>query len=203
MQPSTWNDTNQHWIPQFLLKGFGIRRMASSVYELDKQTQTVTVRKVSEAASKPRLLTEKDDGLMREIESRTAAAVDSIRKGRLNLIGVKDRQALDELVCAMMLNDPYSGFDAEATRKDTIAEGTAKLNEALNRSGGMIDEPTVRNSLDERLNHDYVSLFMNSTSNQVILALKLMGLRACRPTDGEFFIIGTRQSWSFAMLLML
>ena len=23
MQQSTWNDTNQHWVPQFLLKGFG------------------------------------------------------------------------------------------------------------------------------------------------------------------------------------
>ena len=34
MQPSTWNDTNQHWIPQFLLKGFGIRKRAASVYEL-------------------------------------------------------------------------------------------------------------------------------------------------------------------------
>ena len=190
MQPSTWNDTNQHWIPQFLLKGFGIRRMASSVYELDRQTQAVTVRKVSKAASKTRLLTEQDDGLMRDIESRAASAVEAIRKGDLNHIDKNARQVIDRLVCAMILNDPYSGFDAEATRKETIAEVIVKLNEALNRYGGMIDEPTIRNSFDERLNHDYVSVFMNSTSNPVILALRFMGLRAYKPTDGEFFVIG-------------
>ena len=60
MQPSTWKDTNQHWIPQFLLKGFGIRKRASSVYELDKQTKAVAIRKVSDAASTPRLLTEQE-----------------------------------------------------------------------------------------------------------------------------------------------
>ena len=76
MQPSTWNDTNQHWIPQFLLKGFGIRKNASSVYELDKQTKAIAVRKVKEAASKQYLLTERDDELMRGIESRAATAIE-------------------------------------------------------------------------------------------------------------------------------
>ena len=190
MQPSTWNDTNQHWIPQFLLKGFGIPRKASSVCQLDKQTKAFAVRKVSEAASKPRLVTDRDDELMREIERLAAPAVNAIRKGDLNRIGLKERQVIGRLVCAMMLNDPYSDIDTDATRKETIAEVTAKLNEALNKSGGMIDEQTIRNSFDERLNHDYLSVFMNSTSNQVILPLSLMGLRAYRPIDGEFFIIG-------------
>ena len=52
MQPSTWNDTNQHWVPQFLLKGFGIKKKASQVWELDKHTGVIAKRKVREVASK-------------------------------------------------------------------------------------------------------------------------------------------------------
>ena len=190
MQPSTWNDTNQHWIPQFLLKGFGIPRRASSVYELDKKTKAVTVRKVAGAASKPHLLTERDDDLMREIERPAASAVNAIRKGDLNRIGPQDRQVIDKLVCTMMLNDPNNGFDAEATRKEVIANLTADLNKASNKFGGMLDEQDFRNSFDEGLPHDYVSAFMEAKSNQVTDVLRFMGLISCRPTDEEFFIIG-------------
>ena len=190
MQPSTWNDTNQHWIPQFLLKGFGIHSKSSTIYELDKQTKVVTVRSVREAASKTHLLTDRDDELMRDIESRAAAAVDAIRKGHLNRIGEDHRQAVDRLVCAMILNNPYSGFDAEATRSKVITEEISELSETVKRYGGMLDKPDLRDFFDESLNHDWVSSIMELTSNQVILALTLMGLRACRPTDGEHSIIG-------------
>ena len=190
MQPSTWNDTNQHWIPQFLLKGFGIRGESSRIYELDKETQSVAVRNVKDVASRARLLTEQDDGLMRSIESRANATVNAIRKGNLNRIGLQDRQAIDKLVCTMMLNDPNNGFDAEATRKEVIAKLTGDLHKALNKFGGMLDEQDIRNFFDERLPHDYVSAFMEAESNQVTDALRFMGLIACRPIDGEFFIIG-------------
>ena len=190
MQPSTWNDTNQHWIPQFLLKGFGIRRMASRVYELDKQTKAVAVRDVSEAASKTHLLTDQDDKLMRDVEGRAAAAVDAIRKGHLSRICEDDRQVIDQLVCAMILNDPYSGFDVEDTRKKSIAELLSKMNEAAKKHGGILDEPEFTNFFDERLSDDRLSGFLDWESNQVIIALKLMGLQVCKPTDGEFFIIG-------------
>ena len=166
MQPSTWNDSNQHWIPQFLLKGFGIPGKASRVYELDKQTKAVTVRDVSEAASKTHLLTDRDDELMHDIESRAAAAVDAIRKGRLNRIGEDHRQAVDRLVCAMILNNPYSGFDAEATRRKVIDEEISELSETVKRYGGILDEPDFRDFFDESLNHDWVSSIMESTSNQ-------------------------------------
>ena len=190
MQPSTWNDTNQHWIPQFLLKGFGIRGESSRIYELDKETQSVAVRNVKDVASKARLLTEQDDGLMRSIESRANAAVNAIRKGNPNRIGLQDRQVIDKLVCTMILNDPNNGFDAEATRKEVIAKITADLNKALNKFGGMLDEQDIRNFFDERLPHDYMSAFMEAKSNQVTDALRFMGLIAYRPTDEEFFIIG-------------
>ena len=190
MQPSTWNDTNQHWIPQFLLKGFGVRGESSRIYELDKETQSVAFRSVKDVASKAHLLTEQDDGLMKSIESRANAAVNAIRKGNLNRIGLQDRQVIDKLVCTMILNDPNNGFDAEATRKEVIAKLTADLKKALNKFGGMLDEQDIRNFFDERFPHDYVSAFMEAASNQVTDSLRFMGLIACRPTDEEFFIIG-------------
>ena len=190
MQPSTWNDTNQHWIPQFLLKGFGIRKNASSVYELDKQTKAIAVRKVSKAASKTHLLTERDDELIRGIESRAAVAIDAIRKEHLNRIDENARQSVDRLVCAMIMNDPHSGFDAEATRKEAIAEVISELSDIVNRYGGTLDETDFRGFFDERFHHDWVSNFMESTINQVLLSLRLMGLLVFRPTDGDFFIIG-------------
>ena len=185
MQLSTWNDTNQHWIPQFLLKGFGIRGNASRIYELDKLTTDVPLRKVSEVASKQGLLTDKDDRKMRDIESRAAAAVDAIRKGSLDRIKVKERQVIDDLVCTMILNDPYSGLDAAVTRKEVIGEVVAQLHQALNRFGGTIDEPLIRNHFDARLPHDWVSNFMDSPGNQVILVLHLMGLLVYKPAGGK------------------
>ena len=90
----------------------------------------------------------------------------------------------------MTLNDPYSGFDAEAKRKNVIAEVISELNEAVSSYGGSLDEPGFRNFFDERFHHDWVSTFMESPFNQVILSLRLMGLSVFKPTDGEFFIIG-------------
>ena len=186
MQPSTWNNTNQHWISQFLLKGFGIKGKASKVYELDKETTSIDVRNVDEVASKRRLLTERDDDLMRDIENRANPVISAIRKGHLN-ISEDDRQAVDRLVCAMILNDPYSGFDAEETRKKVIAEVIAEVADAASKYGGMLDQPDFRDFFDERISHDALSTFMDSISNQVILALRFMGLQTYRPADGECF----------------
>ena len=190
MQPSTWNETNQHWISQFLLKGFGIRGKASTVYELDKRTKAVTVRNVREAASKMHLLTDRDDEMMRDIERRATETVEAIRKGHLNRVGEDGRKAVDKLVCAMMLNDPYGGADAEATREEVIHEGVSDLSEGVQRLGQTPDETHFQSSLDEMLGHNWLSGFMGSASNWIVIALGLMGLRAYKATDGEFFIIG-------------
>lgn len=190
MQPSTWNDTNQHWVPQFLLKGFGIRRNASSVYELDKQTGAIKVRRVSEAASKQRLLTEKDDELMRDVESRTATTIDAIRKGHLDRIDENARQTLDRLVSTMMLIDPYGSAGAEEARERVLADGISELSEAAKRRGGKPDESYFRDFLDKSLGHNWLSGFMGSESNWITISLRLMGLRVYRTTNGEFFIIG-------------
>ena len=190
MHQSTWNDTNQHWIPQFLLRGFGTRKKASRIYELDKQTNAISVRKVKEAASKQHLLTDRDDELVGKIENHAKEALRAIRKGNLDHIGKDERQAVDKLVCAMMLDDPYGAADAEATREKVIAEEISEISEDLKRRGVSPDDSYFRNFFDESLGHNWLSGFMGSESNQIIIALGLMGLRVCKPRDDEFFIIG-------------
>ena len=134
-----------------MLKGFGIRKKASFVCELDKETNAVTVRKVSEVASKPRLVTEQDDELMRRIESRAATAIDAIRKGNLKRIDENSRQAVDKLTLAIMLNDPYYGVDIEAARETAIAEVVSTLSKGAIKYGGILDEPDFTDFLDGRL----------------------------------------------------
>ena len=189
MTPSTWNDTNQHWIPQFLLKGFGIRGKARQVYELDKETNSIVVRQVKEAASKKHLLTDRDDELMRGIERRATEAIDAVRGGRVNRINEEDRQAIDKLVCAMVVNDPYSNFDAVATRKQVIADVTKELDEALNRHGAKL-APDVQEYIDEQFGHERLASYLDSRNNRVTTALRLMGLVAYEPSEGGFFFIG-------------
>ena len=189
-QPSTWNDTNQHWIPQFLLKGFGIRSKSSTIYELDKQTKVVTVRNVEKIASKQHLLTDRDDDWVKAIERRATEVISAIRKGNLDSIGEDGRQTIDRLVCAMMLDNPHGGADAEATREKVIHEAVGDLSEGVQRLGETPDETYFQSSLDEMLGHNWLSGFMGSASNWIVVALGLMGLRAYRATDGECFIIG-------------
>lgn len=189
MQSSTWNDTNQHWIPQFLLKGFGIKGQSSKVYELDKETGDIQVRRVADAASKQRLLTERDDDFMMSIEQETKNIVHRLRKGYFNL-REKDRLALDELVYAVIVNDPYSGADIETTRSDVINSQSNKLIEAIWRQGGTVNPDTVKKFVGVRLNHDHLHMAMNREHNLVLKALNYMELRVYRPVNGEAFIIG-------------
>ena len=147
MQPSTWHNNNQHWVPQFLLKGFGIRRKASKIYELNKQTNDVAIREVNEVASKSRLLTEKDDQMLHTIENRVEKAVQAIRKGNLDSIGEDGRQTIDRLVCAMMLDNPHGVADAEATREKVIHEAVGDLSEGVQRLGETLDETYFQSSL--------------------------------------------------------
>ena len=190
MPPSTWNDENQHWIPQFLLKGFGIRRKASSAYQLDKQTKTVAIRNIDEVASKQHLLTSQDDERMKDIERRATGAIDAMRKGRLDHIGAQERQAVDRLVCSMMLNDPYNGSDAEEKREEIISDAVRELSTAVKSYGAELDELDFKNYFDKILGHNWLSGYMDSDSNQGIRAMRLMGLSVFRPPSGMFFIIG-------------
>ena len=190
MQPSTWKHTNQHWTPQFLLKGFGIRSKSSRIYQLDKQTKELTLRRVKDVASKPGLATHRDDNLMHNIENHATEAVRTIRKGHLNQIDEKSRQAVDRLVCSMLLNDPYSGANAKSERDKVIAESVRELSQAVKRGGGVPDQDYFERFLSENMSHDWLSGFMVSESNRISPALQLMGLRIYGPADGAAFIIG-------------
>lgn len=189
MQSSTWNDTNQHWIPQFLLKGFKIRGHSSQIYQLEKATGNIERRKVAELASKQQLLTEGDDKLMMSIEQRTKYIVHRLRKGYFDL-KEKDRLALNGLVYAMIVNDPYSGGDKERIRTDVINSESNKFIEAISRQGGAVNPDTVKNFVGDRLNHDHLSMAMNREHNLVLTALNHMELRVYRPANEEAFIIG-------------
>ena len=136
MQPSTWNDENQHWIPQFLLKGFGIQGRRSRVYEMDRETGQINIVKVAEAASKQLLRTDLDDSVLRRIESHASRAVSMIRKGHTD-ISEQGRQALDALVFAMMVNDPHGVFDRRKVREEVIEDQSEKLQAALERNRGV------------------------------------------------------------------
>lgn len=189
MQPSTWNDTNQHWIPQFLLKGFGLKGKSSRVYQLDKETKEINVRKISEVASQKELLTDRDDELMRHIEKRTAPIIDKIRKGNIKING-SDRKALDRLVAAMIQNDPYNGLDQGNMREDIIQTITREVVDAFKSSGGLVKQDDLKEYIEERFSHDYLTLTFDREDNQILDVLGFMGLTANYALKEGAFIVG-------------
>ena len=189
MQASTWNRTNQHWIPRFLLKGFGIKKRASKVYALNRQTDKITECDVNDVASKQGLLTKNDDELMQRIEVRVAGFLGKIRKGNLN-ISSEQRQTIDALVYAMVMNDPYNGIDIDAAREASVQNLTAEMSRALARSGGYADHQDLKAFVNGKLNHDHLNILMDMEYSSVRTALALMGLSVYAPEAGEFFVIG-------------
>ena len=189
MQPSTWNDTNQHWIPQFLLRGFGIKKKASQVWELDKQTGVISRRKVKDVASKQELLSNRDDELMRSIEDKATRPINCIRKGDLD-ISSGDRIAIDRLVAAMLQNDPYNGFDQGSARQDAINSVSKSVQDAFADAGGMIEPGTLESYIDGGFNHDYLTLTLGRENYAVSWMLQFMGLQAIFVLEGDGFIIG-------------
>ena len=190
MQSNTWNNTNQHWIPQFLLKGFGTHKRNKFIYKLDSRTNFVTKHKVSEIASKSHLLTEQDDKLLSEIEGYTNQVIDAIRKNRLESIDKNKRQAVDKLVMAMMINDPYVGVDVRASHKIVISEAVCEYNKAAIKYGGILDTPGLTDLIGDHLPHDYISCFMDPATSLPLNALRLMGLQVFISAEGSYFIIG-------------
>lgn len=189
MQPSTWNDTNQHWVPQFLLKGFGIKGQSSKIYELDKHTRNIELRDVADVASRKRLLTDTDDERMKDIEVRSARVIDRMRNGNLKL-GQGDRQILDTLVFAMLQNDPHSGIDKEQIRRDAVRAVSHELGASVNRRGASFSLEHLEAFVNERSSHNYLDISLDREDSLVLKALGFMGLRVYRAVDGEFFVIG-------------
>ena len=189
MQPSTWNDTNQHWVSQFLLKGFGIKGNAAKVWQLDKRTGLVEICQVKSAASKQQLMTDRDDELMKRIEIQATGPISNIRKRKLR-ITEKDRKAIDQLVAAMMQYDPYNGVDHEKARREAVDAVSESVIEAFEHSGGDVDLEDLKQLLDSRLNHDYLANSINDGQSLVLDVLRLMGLQAIYAPPEETFVIG-------------
>ena len=189
MQPSTWNDTNQHWIPQFLLKGFGRRGRASSVYELDKHTKAIAVREVSEVASKPRLVTERDDSRLKKIEDAAAKAMGMVRKRadieEMRAGDVMDGfDALHQLAVAMEPINPYIGVTGQGSRTTALDAFVATVKETMEQKGETLDEQDFRKYIDESLNHEVLSV------NGIYGGLFMWTPHVHRAPDGGHFVIG-------------
>ena len=189
MEPSTWNDTNQHWVPQFLLKGFGIKKKASQIWELDKWTGATAKRKVKEVASKQELLSDRDDGLMRKIETEATRPISRIRKGDLD-ISLRDRISIDRLVAAMIQNDPYNGFDEGKARQDAIDSVSKSVREAVVLEGGVFEPGILESYMDELITHDYLTLTFGNENPVVPSMLHHMRLQAYFALERDGFIIG-------------
>ena len=189
MQPSTWNDTNQHWIPQFLLKGFGLKRKASRVLQMDKTTGEIEICKVSEVASKQGLLSDADDGLMRSIEQEATPVIKKIRKGTTS-INRSERKGLDRLIATLLQNDPYYGPDRAKMREESIASTAQAVVAAFAASGALVNEEAVKEYADELCNHDYLKLMYDREDNKILTVLGFMGLTANYSTEDGSFIIG-------------
>ena len=189
MQPSTWNDNNQHWTPQFLLKGFGLKRKASRVLQMDKATGEIEVRKVSEVASKQGLLTDADDELMGRIEREANPVIDKIRKGTTR-IDRRERKGLDRLIAALLQNDPYSGPDWVKMREESIASTAQAVVADFAESRLLVNEESIKQYADELCNHDYLKLTFERKDNQILTVLGFMGLTANYSTEEGPFIIG-------------
>ena len=89
MVPTSNSSTNQHYVPQLLLRGFGKSKRKQQVYVFDKQTEKVlrsSVRNVAnervfydldEDGDPPRL-----DRWLRQLEEQTAPIIRSLRSQR-------------------------------------------------------------------------------------------------------------------------
>ena len=187
--PNTWNNTNQHWIPQFILRGFDASEKASHVYEMDKLSGEIKLKSVRNIASRQGLLTERDDAFVRGIETQVARVIRRIRKGDLN-ITLEDRGAVDDLVLVLMHNDPYSGVKLAQLRESVTADMSREYAEAFRQHGGMIDLQDFKKLLADMFPNDFLEQAMTREVNLPRIALGLMGLRVHKTVKGEHLVIG-------------
>ena len=150
MERSTWNETNIHYLSQFLLNGIGPRRPNGHVYELNKRTRHVQLRKTSEVASRKYWYTDADETVMAAIEHRTSQTIQKIRKNNLH-IDEDARCSLDALIYALDAIGPNS--QRAGIRTNAVAMETSKIREAFAadglRLGDWFDE-----HVESMANHD-------------------------------------------------
>ena len=140
MSTSTWDETYQHWIPQFLLSGFGKKGQSKILYQLDRVTGDITTKKVKQVAGQVKLMTEQDNTVLRDIENAANGPIDNIRKRHLDQITETDRENVDELVLALLLNHPR--FQKELLRKEVVHDRYQFLTSTIECQGGTRRPPS-------------------------------------------------------------
>ena len=142
---------------------------------LDKKTGTVDLCSVKELASRMNLLTALDDHRRTKIEQKASAAIQRIRKNKLNL-SLQHREDLDRLVLVLMLTDPYTGVNERKMRETVIKDVSQDFAENTIRQGLPIDRKRLEGYLETLMPRDYLDVVMGSGSGLALKALHLMGL---------------------------
>ena len=190
MEPSTWNDKkNQHWISQFLLKGFKAKGSSSRIFRLDCVTGEIEPYRIDKVASKDHLLTNRDDALMDGIERQGSRVIDQLRKRNFG-ISQEQRRDLDRLVLALWANNPFHGFNKAKARRDVVEGVVQNLVDAFSPHGGVVDPAEIAPWVDQQFNEDYLSHTLETPLSTVERVLGRMTLSVCQPPEGEFFVIG-------------
>ena len=190
MPPSTWNAANQHWIPQFLLRGFGTKRRRSDIYRLDCSDGSLSCELVERVASRSFLMTELDDQVLRGIENRGSHSVALLRKSRFTLFTEADRRALDLLVLSLLFNHPSWIPDKEGIRRDAVWERGHEVMRANPIYGTAVPADAVMSAVDGLAGRNYFHAVITSASSSSVERMRAMRLTAYAPPLGHFFVIG-------------
>lgn len=174
--PNAGNESNQHWLSVFILKGFGLPRNREHVYTLDKQTSDIDIRSVDDVASKIGLLTNLDNNRMSEIEGRINNPLHHIRKGKLDLT-TDERKLVDELVLTLILADPYEGVNIGKLSKEVTKDITDQMANIGIRNGLLVDRQRFKDSIQNAIPRDFLTLALEAEHGLTKAALQLMGLR--------------------------
>ena len=120
--------------------------------------------------------------------NRADPVIEKIRNSKLNL-QKEDRQALDNLVFALILNAPHGVIDKAKIREDVINRVSGQLQDAIIRQEGPINSQPPKEYFDGLMPHDYLNIAMDPKNIATLSALGLMGLQV-HEGIGENFIIG-------------
>ena len=172
-----------------MLGGFGKKGQSKILCQLDRVTGDITTKKIRQVARQVKLMTEQDDTVLRDIEDGANGPIDKIRKRRLDQITETDRENVDELVLALLLNHPR--FQKEPLRKEVVHDRYQSLTSTVECHGGLIDHQVAYATLHQYASQNNLLEFKRyGRRSRARLLLRSMGLTVHEPPPGESFVIG-------------
>ena len=134
-------------------------------------------------------MTEQDNTVLRDIENAANGPIDNIRKRHLDQITETDRENVDELVLALLLNHPR--FQKEPLRKEVVHDRYQFLTSTIECQGGLVDHQVAYATLHQYASQNYLLEFKRyGRRSRGRLLLRSMGLTVHEPPPGESFVIG-------------